>query len=152
MSKITWWHRINITGGRKLSLPRRKHCRLWTKQSKTTDRLIWQLSWNRYMYVFALTKMELDIFYFQSVRLAMPCELAGSGHHAFNEVVSNLQQHLSKRNSASVRMVEVTNTLLQKVILLTIQGTDRAFLGPLPPPPKRKIRRNKMAHFNQGEV
>jgi len=44
----------------------------------------------------SLTEMQLDVFDFQGVRLAMPRQLAGSCHHALYEIVGDLQQHLQQ--------------------------------------------------------
>lgn len=38
--------------------------------------------------------MQLDVFDFQGVRLAMPRKLAGGRHHALYEIIGDLQQHL----------------------------------------------------------
>lgn len=40
--------------------------------------------------------MQLDVFDFQGVGLAMPRELAGGRHHALYEIISDLQQHLGQ--------------------------------------------------------
>lgn len=50
----------------------------------------------------SLTKMQLNILHLQSVWLAMPCELAGGCHHALNEIISNLQQHLLWGEKSSI--------------------------------------------------
>lgn len=40
--------------------------------------------------------MQLDILHLQGAGLAMPSKLAGRCHHALDEIISNLQQHLGK--------------------------------------------------------